>query len=301
MRGSSFKYLVKQGIVNVWLNHLMSFASMGILTACFILVGGALLLSMNVQDLFLAVESQNEMVVYLYDETTRQQADSMSVEIEAMEGVQEVRYVSKEEALEEQKDWLGEDGSLLDGLEDDNPLPASLRVTLLDLGRLSEIEARCKSMAGVESVSSPTYLAETLTGVERTLTVLAAIIIGILLLTSLVVIGNTVRLTVFSRRREINIMKYVGATNGFIRLPFVVEGMVIGLVAAVLAFGVLFGVYGVIGRLLSESIIPWVSAVSDGIIPFGEIWYWFAGGFLLSGCIVGAFGSWSSIKKYLRV
>ena len=301
MRGSSFKYLVKQGIVNVWLNHLMSFASMGILTACFILVGGALLLSLNVQDLFLAVESQNEMVVYLYDETTRQQADSMSVEIEAMEGVQEVRYVSKEEALEEQKDWLGEDGSLLDGLEDDNPLPASLRVTLSDLGRLSEIEARCKSMAGVESVSSPTYLAETLTGVERTLTVLAAIIIGILLLTSLVVIGNTVRLTVFARRREISIMKYVGATNGFIRLPFIVEGMVIGLVAAVLAFGVLFGVYGVIGRLLSESIIPWVSAVSDGIIPFGEIWYWFAGGFLLSGCIVGAFGSWSSIKKYLRV
>ena len=300
MKGSSFKYLVKQGIVNVWLNRLMSFASIGILTACFILVGGAMLLSLNIRDLFVAVESQNEMVVYI-EEAAIPNAEAILSEIEDINGVASTRYVSKAEALEEQKLWLGDDASLLEGLEGDNPLPASIRVTLTDLGMLGEVEARCSGIAGVESISSPTYLAETITGLERVLLFLGIVIIGLLLVTSLVVIGNTVRLTVFSRRREINIMKYVGATNTFIRLPFIVEGMVIGLVAAVLAFGVLFGVYFMIGRLLSDSIIPWVSTISGGLIPFGEVWLFFAIGFLAAGFLIGAFGSWTPVKKYLRV
>ena len=301
MKMSSFRYLVKQGISNVWINRLMSFASVAILTACFILVGGAMLLGLNVRDLFMAIESQNEMVVYLEDSVTEKGAQQLLQHVSELEGVASVRYVSKAEALQEQKEWLGEDAALLNGLEDDNPLPASLRVTLTDLAKLSDVEAECRSFGGVESVSSPTYLAETLTGIQRILLTLGIAIIAILLLASLVVISNTIRLTVYSRRREINIMKYVGATNAFIRLPFVVEGIVIGLIAAVLSFGALTAAYFMIGTLLSGSIIPWVATVTSGLIPYSRLWYWFAGGFLVAGFVIGAFGTGRPVRKYLKV
>ena len=301
MRGSSFSYLVKQGIANVWVNRLMSLASIAILTACFILVGGAGLIGINLRDIFVDIENQNEMVVYLNDDISDTDRAYALSTIEGMDGVNSVRYVSKADALQEQKDQLGADAALLDGLDEDNPLPASFRVKLYDLAKLESVQKKCESLAGVDSISAPTYVAATLTGVRRILIILAAIIIGVLLVASAVVISNTIKLTVNARRREIAIMKYVGATNSFIRLPFKVEGIIIGIIAAGLAFGVLYGVYAGVQSLLSESMIPWLGTVSGGIVPFSQIWYWFLGGFIVSGILIGLLGSASSMRKYLRV
>ena len=298
MNGGSFRYLVKQGLTNVWLNRVMSLASVGILTACLIILGGAGLLSLNVSDLFTAVENQNEVVIFIKDDATGNEISTLR---EGLDYVAETKYISKEDALEEQKEYMGEQGYLLDGLEKDNPLPASFRITLSDLQYLDETVAKIELMEGVETISAPTNLAHTLNGIEKTLLVLGAIIIGILLVASVVVISNTIKLTVFSRKKEINIMKYVGATNSFIKFPFVVEGMTIGIISSVLAFGIIAGVYASLSNMLVGSTVPWVQSISGSLINFWDIWYYVFGGFFVGGVLIGMFGSSSAMRKYLRV
>ena len=301
MRGSSFGYLVRQGIIGTWLNRMMSIASVGILTACLIIVGGSGLLAVNIRDLFTSIENQNEVVLFIKDDATEQQIEALGDLVEQMDHVMDYHFVSKEQALAEQKEFMGDQGYLLDGLEDDNPLPASYRITLEGLEHIDAVLAQLDGRAGIDTVSAPTDLAHTLTGIEKTMLILGSIIIGILIVASTVVISNTIRLTLFARRREINIMKYVGATDSFIRLPYVVEGMTIGFISAVISFFVIFGIYGSLGSMLSGSSISWLTGMSSQLIPFAQLWYWVLGAFLLFGMAVGALGSAISIRRYLRV
>ncbi|MDO4566128.1 MAG: permease-like cell division protein FtsX [Oscillospiraceae bacterium] len=301
MRGGSFSYLLKQGIVNVWLNRVMSFASVAILTACLIIIGGAGLLSLNMRDIFKAVENQNEVVVFIEEGASETEIETLGQSLRNMERVSEVVYVSKAEALEEQKDYMGEDGYLLDGLEDDNPLPASYRITLLDIDDMESVRAEVETLSSVDSVSAPTHLAETLSGIESTMLILGGIIIGILVVASIVVIYNTIKLTVFERRREISIMKYVGATNGFIRFPFLVEGLAIGLISAIAAFVIIILVYQSLANMLLGSSVAWISTISANLVDFWDIWYWVALAFAGSGMLIGAIASMSSMKKHLQV
>lgn len=301
MRGGSFSYLFKQGVVNVWLNRVMSFASVAILTACLVLIGGAGLISLNMRDIFDAVENQNEIVVFIEDDASESETSSLGQTLRNMETITNVIYVTKAEALADQKEYMGDEGYLLDGLEDDNPLPASYRVTLRDIDEMKTVQADIEALPSVDSVSAPTYLAETLSGIERTLLILGAVIIGILTVASLVVIGNTIKLTVFARRREISIMKYVGATNAFIRMPFLVEGMVIGFVSAILAFVTLMLVYQSLTDMLLGSSVNWMSTISQSIIGFWTIWHWLALAFVGAGVLIGTAGSAIAMRKHLMV
>ena len=300
MSGSSFGYLVKQGIINVWINRMMSMASIGILTACMIIVGGSGLLAVNVRDIFREIENKNELVVFVKEETDEIVLNEMYSKIDGMEHVSSYHYVSKADALEEQKSFMGDKGYLLEGLEDDNPLPASFRVKVDSLENLESVVLELNQMNGVDSISAPTDLAKTLTGVEKAFLILGSIIIGILIVASAVVISNTIRLTLYARRREIRIMKYVGATDSFIRLPFVVEGITIGAVSAGLAFGVLSLIYESLGVMFSKSGITWLTGVSTSLIPFANLWQYVLLAFLGFGVFIGAFGSGSSIRRYLR-
>lgn len=301
MRGDSFNYLLKQGITGLWLNRVMSLASVAILTACLVILGGAGLLSMNLHDIFQAVESQNEVVVFVSDNATDSEIETLGNTLKSIDGVVSVEYVTKSEALEEQKEYMGDEGYLLDGLEDDNPLPASYRVSLADISQMDAIQSQIVRLGNVDSVSAPTNLAETLTGIERTLLILGTIIIGILVVASLVVIGNTIKLTVFSRRQEINIMKYVGATNAFIRFPFLVEGVMIGLISALVAFAILMSVYSSITGMLLSSSVAWMSTISQSLSSFSDIWYWLLSAFVVSGVLIGTVGSAAAMKKHLQV
>ena len=130
---------------------------------------------------------------------------------------------------------------------------------------------------------------------------MGTIIIGILVVASLVVIGNTIKLTVFSRRQEINIMKYVGATNAFIRFPFLVEGVMIGLVSAIVAFTILMSVYSSITKMLLNSSVAWMSTISQSLSSFSDIWYWLLSAFIISGVFIGTVGSATAMKKHLQV
>ena len=301
MRGSSFGYLVGQGIKGTWVNRMMSAASIGILVACLVIVGGAGLLAVNVKEIFTAIESQNEIVVFVADDATEEQTEKLGKNIKAIENIESMTYVSKEEALEEEKDYMGDQGYLLDGLEDDNPLPASYRITIDGLENIDQVLSDLKKLSYVDSISAPTDLADTLSGIEKTLLVLGSIIIGILIVASTVVISNTVRLTLHARRREISIMKYVGATDTFIKFPFVVEGITIGVISAGIAFGIISAIYESLGEMLSGSSISWLTGVSAQILPYEGLWQYVLIGFVAVGVLLGAFGSSSSMRRYLRV
>lgn len=301
MRGSSFGYLVRQGIINTWINRMMSAASIGILTACMIIVGGSGLLAVNIRDIFKSIEEKNELVVFIKDDADAAAVENLGDRIDTLDHISSYYFVSKEDALQEQKEFMGDKGYLLNGLEDDNPLPASYRIKVDSLEYLGYVVDELKMYNGVETISAPTDLAKTLTGVEKAFLILGSIIIGILIVSSAVVISNTIRLTLYARRREIMIMKYVGATDSFIRLPFVVEGITIGIVSALLAFGVLSLIYESLGTMFGGSGISWLTGVSSQLIPFSRLWKAVLGSFVGFGVGLGAFGSGSSIRRYLRV
>lgn len=301
MTGGSFRYLVKQGMSNLWLNRLMTAASVGILVACLVLVGGASLISLNVRDIFHSVEGQNEMRVFLFEEVTEDERQSIESRIEAMPSVAEHSFVDKEAALEEGRVMLGDRAGIFDGYVEENPLAESYVLKLSDISKTGEVQAELEALPGVEQVNAMTEVADTLSGLEKALLIFGGVVVVILILASVVVIQNSIRLTVFARRREINIMKYVGATNGFIRLPFIVEGMMVGLIAAVLAFGLMYAIYYGVLRVFETSSIQWVSNVSGQLIPFSSVWMWLAAGFLGGGVLLGAIGSGGAVKKHLKV
>ncbi len=300
MKFSNFRYLVKDGAKNIWFNRLMSFASVGTLTACLILVGFAVLFSLNISSAVTYVEQQNELVVFLKDDITEDQKNAVEGAINSLSSMKSYEYISKEDALEDQKEKYGDAVSILSEL-DKNPYPASYRIKLEELEGMGTVVSEMQGMAGVENVRAPTEVANVMINMKNIVSVIGVAIILILFVVSLVIIANTIRITVFSRRKEINIMKYVGAKDSFIWLPFIVEGMILGGISALLSYGVLWYAYDSITKWLATSSSSWIAGVSDAIIPFGNIWWCVLIGFVLFGIGMGVFGSLISTRKYLKV
>lgn len=303
MRFGSFIYLVKEGFKNVWFNRLMSLASIGVLTACLLLIGGAALLSANVTAIVGVVEDQNELVVFLEDELSDNQKNSIDDKIKSLNGLLSVNFISKEQALIEQQNKVNPEYSeIFNGLQgDQNPLPDSYRIKLDSLEDLSSITAQITAIEGVLQVSAPTELANTITEIKRMINIAGLGIIVLLIVVSVVIIANTIKITVFNRRKEIGIMKYVGATDSFIRLPFLVEGMLLGIISAVLAFGILFFGYTYLLDSLVTNGISWFAMISQNLLPFDDIALPLLAFFAIMGTVTGTVGSLMFVKKYLKV
>ncbi len=232
----SFAYLTKEGFRSLWSNRLMSVASIAVLMSCMIIIGCASMIFININGILGHIEQQNVMMVFLEDTVGKEEADQLGVEIKALPNVKGCVFISKDSAWEKQMESLGEDAALLEGLGE-NPLPDAYKVTVDDLSRFEETVASLKNLPGVLSIQENSELAGKVMEMRQSVTAIAGIIIGMLLLVSLFIVSNTVRLTIFSRRLEISIMKDVGATDGFIRWPFMVEGMAIGVLSGVLSLG----------------------------------------------------------------
>ena len=307
MRGSGFRYLARQGLANLRRNKLMSFASIGVLTACLVITGIAALLSVNVNNFVDYLGAQNKVIVYLKLDADQATLDQAAEEIKKIDNILEYTFVSKEEALEETKGWIAEYdngayANALDGYEgENNPLYASYRVTVDDLNRIDETVTALAGLPGVDFVDSPSELAGALISLKQMVNIAGWGLVAVLAIVSLVVISNTIRLTVFARRKEINIMKFVGATNGFIRLPFLVEGTTIGIISAVIAFGLVSGAYVAVIEAVSAQGTGWLSNLYFNLLSYRTVWPWLGGGFLLSGALIGGFGSAMSIRKHLKV
>lgn len=244
MKWSSFKYLARQGLHNMINNRLMSFASVGVLTVCLIITGVAGLFTANMNSLMLYLRSQNEVVVYLDENLDETGLTSVDSALRSISGLKEVTYVSKDEALDLMRDSMGDKADLFDVFEgEENPFLANYKVVLQDVGQMDEIVPQLESISGVVDVNVPTGLSDLVVNIHKAVTVISVGLVVVLGFVSIVVISNTIRLTVFARRKEINIMKYVGATNGFIRLPFFVEGIAVGLIAGLISSAIVLGGY----------------------------------------------------------
>ncbi|MBC8571011.1 permease-like cell division protein FtsX [Zongyangia hominis] len=303
MKASSFRYLLKEGFRGFWVNRLMSLASIGVLVACMLLIGAAVLASININSMVGYVEDQNEMVVFVKEDVSDSEVKEVEKALNQVDNLSEVVFVSKEAALEETLKSVGEQDEFFEDLKDQNPMPFSFKVKVQDLERLSETQREVEQVAGVDYARAPTEIAGTLTTIERIVYVAGVAIVGILLVVSMIIISNTIKITVFNRRKEINIMKYVGATDGFIRMPFLVEGIILGLISAILSFFLLWGGYTLLINYIGSAPLSsqWIREVFMSVVPFTTVAKELAIGFGVGGVGLGALGSLIFVRKYLKV
>lgn len=301
MTGSSFKYLVKEGTTNIWFNRLMSFASIGVLCTCLLLVGFAMVFSMNVSNMVSYIETQNEAVVFVEDKANEQQTEELKQRLEKNTNIFDIRYVSKQQALEEQMESIG-DTSLLEGLDEDDFMPATFRIRIKDPEIMVDTVKEIENYDNVMKVTAVFELGETLINVRQIINTVCTAVVVALIVISVVIIANTIRASVFTRRREINIMKYVGATDGFIRLPFIVEGLILGFVAAIIAFIVIWLVYVFgLSSIIGEGDGTWISEMLNNLVPFEQLALSLGVSFAGAGMLTGAIGSFFSIRHHLKV
>ena len=299
MRLHNIGYLIKEGFKNVARNRLMSFACIGVLVACMLLIGGAAIISLNVNAMVDFVEEQNEFVVFLED-----WADISSVDaaLAGLENIAGFEFFTRDQNLEDLIYAAGDDAALFIAMRgDENPLPNTYIVSVINIAYLSRTVQQIQEIRGVERVNYYSEVSDILVAVRRAVAYSGMVVVGILIAVSLVIITNNIKLTVFARRKEISIMKYVGATDAFIRMPFLVEGIVIGLSSAVIAFLILgFGytyMIGWIGEQFGGVALP----LFERAVDFWLIAPYVFGAFAGLGVFVGMVGSGSYVRRYLKV
>jgi len=295
MKIRSIRFLTVEGLKNVWVNRLMSLASVGVLMACMLLMGVAIALSLNVDQSLGDLQQQNVVMVYFAD--GRAEVDNfVSVEeMRAMPNIFSADYISKEEGLEDQIIKLGEEfREFMNWQGDEIPLPDGAMVKFNELALYDETFEALKAMPGVQSVNGSPDLAATITAIARTIAMAGFWIIALLMIIALVIIANTIRITMHSRRLEISIMKAVGATSAFIRFPFIIEGMTLGIASGGLTTLLLYGVYRLAADQIQQSFDGFVA------VPFRSFYLWMCGLFMLIGLLAGVIGSMLIMGKYLK-
>ncbi|MBR7070881.1 MAG: permease-like cell division protein FtsX [Clostridia bacterium] len=338
MKVGSMRYLAGEGVKNIWFNRLMSLASVGVLVACMVIIGLAMLISENVNKAIGKLEQQNVVMVYMKDynwalysdknteeqpqteettsaEETPEQPDQNGIvssdykihseeeakafcdRIAKLDNVVSVEYVSSNDGLETVKK------SMLDGQEEyfsflndeyGNPLSCAAKVTMEDMAQFNKTIQEIEKFEEVDTIQSQGDLAEKISSIKRGITVAGLWIIAILILIALIIVSNTIRVTMYNRKLEISIMKAVGATDSFIRIPFMVEGMLIGVISALVSEGLLYFCY----RVATETICTTLG--TNDIVRYGDMVWILLAIFLGIGIFAGFLGSFIIIGKYLR-
>ncbi len=299
MKLSSFRYLVGQGFDNVWKNRVMAFASFCVLLVSLLLVGIAVLFYVNINAIIGGIEDKNEVIVYLSELITDERISALGDELLATDNIASVQLYTKEEAFEDLKADMSDQAIVFESLGDDNPLLDAYRIRVSDISRMDETLSITRNMADVDSVRSPDTFVELLTEVRRVVTIVAVAIIIALLIVSMVIISNTTRASVFSRRREISIMQSVGATKSFIRFPFFIEGMINGFMAGVFATILTWFAYDSLVDLLGRFDVLGTIGLGN-VIPFSSIYLLVMVSYIVTGSLIGAFGSVLSTRVHLR-
>lgn len=301
MSGGGLKYLIKEGVKNLWTNRLMTFASVGVLTACLLIVGFAMLFSQNVNSMVGYLEDQNEIVVYLEKENTEERNLEIESELRQISDLKEVVYFDRATVFQLQKEKLGSASALLND-DDNNPYYAYYTVKEKDLEKITDTVAAIKEIAGVKQVSFYKDFADSIVKVKNMVNLFGGAIIIALVLVSLVIIANTIRAAVFTRRKEINIMKYVGATDNFIRFPFMVEGLLLGLISAALAFLMVWGGYTMLtNAIMDNSTVTFLASMMQRMLPFKQVAVGLGLCFAGAGIVTGVLGSIISVRTHLKV
>jgi cell division transport system permease protein len=302
MRWSNFNFLIKKGVHSVWYNRLMSFASFCVLLVSLLLVGLAALAAVNINVILNYVEDRNEVLVFTSGELT----DTRNAEITEILRAStyttptNVNFYSKEDAWADFK-RENPDAELIYERMDFNPMPNTFIVTITDLTTISDAVREYQLIEGVYRVSAPHDFAEFLIGVRNTLTIIGGAVIVALIIVCLVIIYNASRASVFARRQEINIMKYVGATNAFVKIPFFIEGLFIGILAGIVSWGLTSITYSSIISLFSADVTLWQALDLANLIEFSKISWIVLLANCMAGSILSATGIIMSMGKHLKV
>ncbi len=301
MKLSGIKYLTNQGIENIWKNKMMTFATFCVLLISLLLVGISVLFYININSMINGIGSKNEVAVFVNKGMTPERVQEFGDELMALDNVDSVEFKSKDRALDDMVSKMPNYEILFDSLNGDNPLPDGFSVTVKDLDRISETVDTISAMSDVYYVRASYDFVEFLRELRRIVSLVSSAIIVALVIVSMIMISNTTKASVFSRREEIQIMKYVGATNAFIRMPFFVEGMVIGLFSGIGAFIITWICYRAIYNVMSDE-SRFMAVIGTGtIIPFEEIRIPLIISYILAGALVGAIGSVICTRKHIDV
>ncbi|MDO5014432.1 MAG: permease-like cell division protein FtsX [Clostridia bacterium] len=291
----NYGYLTKQGFQSLVTHKLMSIASIAVLASCLMMIGFAILIFANINSMIGKIESENVIMVFIQDGSSAEQKDVLRQKLESTDKVSRVEYIPKEISFKKQVESLGKDAAVLNGLEK-NPLPDAYKVTLKDMKNFDDVVAKIKTYPYIINVRENGNLAKKLSKVRTSVTIICIAIILMLLAVSMFIISNTIQVAIYSRRREISIMKAVGATNNFVRWPFMVEGFAIGIISSAIATLIVMGIYAIFTNavgsgflMFSTSVLPVLPFIAPIIILF-----------LFIGIMAGVVGSAVSLKKYLK-
>ena len=300
MKYNIFGYLVGEGFSNVFKNKKSTGASLMIMCATMIIFGIFLILGENINHFVKEIESAQGIQVFIKSGTTQEQIEELEEKIRKLDGVSTTEFISKEEALEQMKEKFGDKKDLLEGYEGENNIfTASFVVTLTDLNQSKNIQNQINTFEYVKKITSKDETVTTLINLANGIKVFTGVILVLLIIISIFIISNTIKLTVHARRKEISIMKYVGATNGFIRWPFIVEGMIIGVFASVISIIIVGTTYSIIARQLVNS--QFMQVINMSLISFADMFNSIIFVYMLLGIGIGALGSVISMRKYLKV
>ena len=299
MKYNIFGYLIGEGFSNVFKNKKSTGASLMIMCATMIIFGIFLILGENINHFVEEVESVQGVQVFINNDATQEQIDEIGDKIRKIDGVSTVEYVSKDDALQQMKDRFGDKQDLLDGYEENNIFPASYVVTLTDLTKSQEVQDQILTFDNIKKITSKDETVTTLINLANGIKIVTGVILILLVIISIFIIANTIKLTVHARRKEISIMKYVGATNGFIRWPFIVEGMIIGIFASIISIAIVGFAYNIIAQKLISS--EFMQVINMSLVTFGDMFNSIIFVYMLLGIGIGAVGSVISMRKYLKV
>lgn len=291
----NFRYFFREGISNMFSHGFMSFAAIGATVACLLIMGTFTLVAVNANQQLKDMEKDNEMLAYVDESYTTEQARMLQKEIEAQPNVASATFISREEAMKAFQEKYA-DETLFQDL-DPQILRDRYAVKTVNIQLTGETKAAVEKIKGIASVTAYEEISDGLITVRNIATVVCMTLIVILLVVSVFIISNTIKLTTFDRREEIAIMRMVGATNSFIRWPFVYEGFMLGFTGAVIAFLLQWTLYEAVARGVESSDTLQLISVVD----FGQLWIPVAATFLIAGIVIGVGGSLSAIRRFLQV
>lgn len=296
MKINIINYFIVDALKSIKRNITVSFAAMLTVLVTFFVLGTFTLVGLNFNKTIEDVADKIEIKVYLQDDIKLVNQREVEIKLAEQEGVKAVTYESKDEAFTKLKKDLEGNSGMLEGYSlENNPLASSYIVTLEDASYAGDVSKAVEDMTGVESITNQQELIEKISNVVDFVQILGVVLFFVFIGVSIFLIMNTIKLAVYSRRREVGIMKFVGATDWFIRWPFVIEGMIIGAVGSLLATAILYFIYrGVFGFIASNLLIA-------NLVPVSFVLTTLLGGFLLGGIVVGAIGSIAALRKFLVV
>ena len=295
MKGLRLGYLTREGFKNIWVNRFLSVATVLVLVACLIIVGTGSLIFLNINSLLDLIEGQNVVMVYVQDEATDYETESLGLQLEGMSNIKNVEFVPREVAFENQKEQFGDKAALLEGLSPEI-LPDAYKVVVDDLSMFDSTVSKIKDMDLVLQVHENSELAGKVETIRNAVSYISLGIVAILFLVSMFIVSNTIRITIYNRRLEISIMKAVGATNSFIRWPFLVEGMLLGVISAIVSLALLYLVYSIALIWFADL----MATLGGTPVEFLDYIWFFLAVFGFIGVVIGTTGSLISLNKYLK-